>query len=182
MAWCHQATSHYLSQCQPRSPYGSTRPQWVKWVTFEHISVINLQYVMRNCPQANTAGLHWWEVNTDSGNGLVPLGSKPLPESSVDKDPWRHEGLLDTMTSQGANELIACKSAIPVLWKLLTLSSASIYYQCVGWWEFNEVCYAIRILFWNNSVFNRSGLEFEWGRIIMSKILVDFVMGILRNC
>ena len=28
MAWCHQATSHYLSQCWPRSlsPYGVTRP------------------------------------------------------------------------------------------------------------------------------------------------------------
>ena len=32
MAWCRQATSHYLSQCWPRfmSPYGVTRPQWVK--------------------------------------------------------------------------------------------------------------------------------------------------------
>ena len=31
MAWCHQATSHYLSQCWLRSlsPYGITRPQWV---------------------------------------------------------------------------------------------------------------------------------------------------------
>ena len=31
MAWCHQATSHYLSQCWPRfmSPYGVVRPQWV---------------------------------------------------------------------------------------------------------------------------------------------------------
>ena len=32
MAWCHQATSHYLSQYWPRfmSPYGVTRPQGVK--------------------------------------------------------------------------------------------------------------------------------------------------------
>ena len=32
MAWCRQATSHYLSQWWPRSlsPYGVTRPQWVK--------------------------------------------------------------------------------------------------------------------------------------------------------
>ena len=32
MAWCHQATSHNLSQCWPRSlsPYGVTRPQSVK--------------------------------------------------------------------------------------------------------------------------------------------------------
>ena len=30
MAWCRQATSHYLSQCWPRSvlPYGVIRPQW----------------------------------------------------------------------------------------------------------------------------------------------------------
>ena len=32
MAWCRQATSHYLSQCWPKSmpPNGITRPQWVK--------------------------------------------------------------------------------------------------------------------------------------------------------
>ena len=31
MAWCRQATSHYLSQCWPSSlaSYGVTRPQWV---------------------------------------------------------------------------------------------------------------------------------------------------------
>ena len=31
MAWCHQVTSYYLSQCWPRSllPYGVIRPQWV---------------------------------------------------------------------------------------------------------------------------------------------------------
>ena len=31
MAWCRQATSHYLSQCWPRpmSSNGVTRPQWV---------------------------------------------------------------------------------------------------------------------------------------------------------
>ena len=32
MAWCRQATSHYLSQGGPisMSPYGVTKPQWVK--------------------------------------------------------------------------------------------------------------------------------------------------------
>ena len=31
MAWCHQATSHYLSQCWPiyMTPYCVPRPQWV---------------------------------------------------------------------------------------------------------------------------------------------------------
>ena len=39
MAWCHQATSHYLSQCWPRylSPYGITRPQWVKCLSVLHL-------------------------------------------------------------------------------------------------------------------------------------------------
>ena len=34
MAWCRQATSHYPSQCWPRSlsPYGVARPQWVKLI------------------------------------------------------------------------------------------------------------------------------------------------------
>ena len=42
MAWCCQATSHYLSQCWPRfmSPYGVTRSQWVNltWLTKCHSS------------------------------------------------------------------------------------------------------------------------------------------------
>ena len=31
MAWCRQATSHYLNECLPTSliPFGITRPQWV---------------------------------------------------------------------------------------------------------------------------------------------------------
>ena len=35
MAWCRQATSHYLSQCWPRclSPYGVTRPQCISKLT-----------------------------------------------------------------------------------------------------------------------------------------------------
>ena len=45
MAWCHQATSHYLSQCWPRSvlPYCVTRPQGFKFflhVYFHSFSVI----------------------------------------------------------------------------------------------------------------------------------------------
>ena len=35
MAWCRQATSHYLSLCWPSSmsPYGVTRPHWIKFET-----------------------------------------------------------------------------------------------------------------------------------------------------
>ena len=43
MAWCHQATSHYLSPCWPRSmlPYGATRPHRVDplSMSFHHNTV-----------------------------------------------------------------------------------------------------------------------------------------------
>ena len=46
MAWCRQATSHYLSQCWPRSmsPYGVTRPQWVN-LRFS----LNSPYIWAQC-------------------------------------------------------------------------------------------------------------------------------------
>ena len=42
MAWCHQATSHYLSQCWPRSllPYGTIRPLWVNSSKASQCSII----------------------------------------------------------------------------------------------------------------------------------------------
>ena len=33
------------------------------------------------CPNMNVSWLHWWSVIIGSGNGLVPSGNKPLPES-----------------------------------------------------------------------------------------------------
>ena len=37
MAWCHQATSHYLSQCWPRSPSPWRRLGAIELKCFEHI-------------------------------------------------------------------------------------------------------------------------------------------------
>ena len=44
MAWCRQATRHYLSQCWPRSlsPYSVTRPQWVKWKVAVWRNIVHL--------------------------------------------------------------------------------------------------------------------------------------------
>ena len=49
MAWCHQATSHYLSQCWPSSmsPHGVTRPQWHKLKSHEISFIHNICY---SCP------------------------------------------------------------------------------------------------------------------------------------
>ena len=53
MAWCRQATSHYLNQCWPRSPtpYGITRPQWVK--NHGGVTLVN-KLTMRLWEQSNS--------------------------------------------------------------------------------------------------------------------------------
>ena len=45
MAWCRQATSHYLKQCWSRSPtpYGITRPQWVKMIMYMKWSLMAIK-------------------------------------------------------------------------------------------------------------------------------------------
>ena len=72
MAWCRQATSHYLSQCwlSSLSPYGVARPQWVNslWPT-------DTIWRQRS-------------VNIGSGNSLLPDGTKPLPEPMLTGHPW----------------------------------------------------------------------------------------------
>ena len=50
-----------------------------KWVLswFSNWWLMNLLW---NWPQLIFTESHWWEVNIGSGNGLVPPGTKPLPE------------------------------------------------------------------------------------------------------
>ena len=65
MAWCCQATSHYLSQCWPRpmSPYGVTRPQWVNLFQLSSHSPavtrpLSIKYLHLNLFQLNH-GIGW---------------------------------------------------------------------------------------------------------------------------
>ena len=37
---------------------------------------------------------HWWEVNTGSGNGSVPSGNKPLPESMLPPIYVKSDGMI----------------------------------------------------------------------------------------
>ena len=62
MAWCRQATSHYLSQCWPRSmsPNGVTRPQWVNYVAITSSSKGPFPYVARS-----ESLLHWGLYQVD---------------------------------------------------------------------------------------------------------------------
>ena len=48
MAWCCQAPSHYLDKCRPSSmtPYGVTRPQWVKLYCGADASILSVPLTM----------------------------------------------------------------------------------------------------------------------------------------
>ena len=63
MAWCHQATSHYLSQCWPKFmlPCGVTRPWWV------------------NSSSLRDAYVNLTIIGLD--DGLLLIDTKPLSES-----------------------------------------------------------------------------------------------------
>ena len=98
MAWCRQATSHYLSQCWPRSmsPYGITRPQWVK-MTPHFIdgllqdysnSIANALELQQSCtkpsicpwPHGGSASLGWSKTNRSIH---AILGFNPNPKSMM---------------------------------------------------------------------------------------------------
>ena len=53
MAWCHQATSHYLTQSWPRSmsSHDVTRPRWVRqfsWQRVNHCRMLSDSYIQNN--------------------------------------------------------------------------------------------------------------------------------------
>ena len=100
MAWCGQATSHYLSQCWHRSllPHGVTRPAWVKslaperceknikWIEISHANfVIKLWIIFSGII---LLGYLRTPVNIGLGFGLVPSGN------SADQNLCQHMASL----------------------------------------------------------------------------------------
>ena len=91
MAWCRQATSHYLHQCWPRStsPYGVISPQWVNslWLCdaiWRHRSGSTLAQVMAWRCQAPS---HY--LNRYSGVQQNDWETHPPPENySTASDTW----------------------------------------------------------------------------------------------
>ena len=97
MAWCHQATTHYLSQCWPRFmlAYGITRPQWVN---HKRITPVIQQCFLFDPKWSQMLLLdlkrklfwlkfHWylylrvrWMKVTGSSTDLVLTGNKSVPE------------------------------------------------------------------------------------------------------
>ena len=101
MAWRHQATSHYLSQCWPRSllPYGVTRPQWVnERIQFSHHTIFNWNSLQNfiNCLVLTNDDLWEWIWVSSGQEGLkcfininILSGEKEQAISSHDIDHIR---------------------------------------------------------------------------------------------
>ena len=86
IAWCHQATSHYLRQCWPRSvsPNGITRPQWVK----AHVSNYIQEHFLWNCYQVNDTGHLWWKNQHWLRSWLDGIRHQAITWATVDPDPY----------------------------------------------------------------------------------------------
>ena len=69
MAWCRQATSHYLSQCWPSflSPYGVTRPWRVNILRPARRSMYMRQWI-----ESSLYPLHWRHNGRDSVSNHQP--------------------------------------------------------------------------------------------------------------
>ena len=107
MAWCHQATSHYLGQCwaSSMSPYGITRPQWVnslapggfryslKLVYFNLISMVNILRIFYEI------AIRWMPQHLTDQSTLA-VRQQAITWANVDIDICRH------MASLSHNELI----------------------------------------------------------------------------
>ena len=54
MAWCHEAPSHYLSQCWPKSmpPYSVIRPQWGNVQVLSSQTHIGSHLLLKSSPQS----------------------------------------------------------------------------------------------------------------------------------
>ena len=161
MALCPQSTSHYLNQCWPRviSPYGVTRPQWVKfiwnrsgpthpssWMTFSmafwfikahelyEVSVIVFQWLSFPC-QIH-ASIKWPCAN------LLPfLGSwMPLSQYTRDGDlffnannPW----VSIANTHQGETHRYIIFSIQWVIWSSMIFDKGLLFSTVLWFYQYN---------------------------------------------
>ena len=129
MAWCHQATSHYLSQCWPRSlpQYGVTRPQWVNTFRPEqngHQST-TLQITFLNVFSSTKIAAFWFKfywipflrVKINNKSALVQVmawdltSTKPFLEPILSKSAA--SPLMQSLRWQGSEG--SSRSAVPPL-------------------------------------------------------------------
>ena len=100
MAWCRQATSHYLSQCWSRSlsPYEVSRSQWVNPARVGNIREVCM--VLDGLALATLEPIHqepmhglvyfYRNIPASASEGLIYWGMNKIPEIHDDVIKWRH--------------------------------------------------------------------------------------------
>ena len=87
MVWCHQATSHYLSQYWPSSmsSYVITRPKWIdtlgpklngRYFAEKNLKCIFFSWKLLNLKVICCLEFNWQIVVIGSGNGLMPSSNQ----------------------------------------------------------------------------------------------------------
>ena len=133
MAWCRQATSHYLSKCWPRfmSPYGVTRLQWVnESVT----SSIHIHFKLRCYPCPIQRGWHiyqiyiwWWISITPQGLIQLPVWTANGSHQSPVPRPSPAAGWDGSATTWICSSAPACVDSVCIsYWVLRQVYSASV--------------------------------------------------------
>ena len=150
MAWCHQAASHYLSQCWPRSlsPYGVISPQsvsalapWDRWFYFnslwpsdtiwKHKSGSTLAQVMACCLMAPSHYLTNLDLSSVRSNGIhLSAILQEIAQPSVTKISFVIIHLKFCSNLSGANELTPQPSHIYCIY------ISDLGHYCVIQWLF----------------------------------------------
>ena len=93
MAWCHQATNHYMNQCSLRcpTPYGVTRPQWVKlcpWNTDVLVTWLNRKPLSK-LKEYNLKLIDSAFEKRSPGRQMRPINAPGDPEPHHRWSSWR---------------------------------------------------------------------------------------------
>ena len=133
MPWCHQATSHYLGQCWPSfmSPYGVTRPQWVK------ISLVHTgSWYIAACHRVPTGS------RKPGKSGKIKFSGKVMESHGTLKNhqnSWKSHGKSHTEILSPSNRNLALKSFASHL--VSCIHSNTSDYDLLGEFEANPLVY-----------------------------------------
>ena len=169
MAWCHQATSHNLSQCWPRSllPYDVTRPQWVNKYRLRqigcHFADNTLKRIFLNENVRIFIKISLKFVSKGSINNIPALaqimvwcqpGNKPLSEPKMVRlltyicitrsqwfNPLRPGDAYIYTCPDTLSSLAQCNGLLPVRHQAITWNQCwlIILNNCTLWKQFSEI-------------------------------------------
>ena len=180
MAWCRQATSHYPSQCWPRSllPYGVIRPQWVNVFSIETYRV-NINHPDRgdtkaDCIIFNNAFFNNVQTRVyDCINSYSLLSNKRIwnfilgPVAVIVSERvwqmlWQSSFWDSSKIASGIHFLsLSYRQKIVIRIQDQVLLSASTFIKCFFFWKLpclNKILYSDNVFYFHNAKL----LQFNW--------------------